>query len=134
MGGVQEIDVEQIMDQIRENIRRRRTAGESPVPENRVSPFDDGQAAADFAQLHSGYDIWNVSFASNRRVVGSVVVAARKVLRKLLAPMLDWQVAYNAASTRVTTHLKEWVGALDREQAQAIRVVNEQMETLERTQ
>jgi 2-polyprenyl-3-methyl-5-hydroxy-6-metoxy-1,4-benzoquinol methylase len=130
----QEIDVGQIMDQIRENIRKRRTAGENPVPEKRSSPFDDGHAAADFAHLHSGYDIRNVSFVSSRRVVGSVVVAVRKVLRRLLAPMLDRQVAYNAASTRVTTHLKEWVGTLDREQAQAIQVVNAQMETLERTQ
>ena len=134
MGEGQEIDVGQIMDQIRENIRRRRTAGERPVPENRVSPFDDGHAAADFGYLHSGYDIQNVSFVSHRRVVGSFVAAARKLLRKLLAPMLDGQVAYNAASTRVTTHLKEWVGTLDREQAQAIQVVNGQMEGFERTQ
>jgi O-antigen chain-terminating methyltransferase len=133
MGEGQEIDVEQIMDQIRENIRRRRTAGESPVPEKRSSPFDDGHAAADFAHLHSGYDIRNISFVSYRRVVGSVVVAVRKVLRRLLAPMLDRQVAYNAASTRVTTHLKGEVGT-DREQAQAIQVVNAQMETLERTE
>src|SRR5262245_41569109 len=67
MGKGQEIDVEQIMAQIRENIRRRRTAGERPVPENRSSPFDDGHAAADFARLHSDYNIQNVSIVSNRR-------------------------------------------------------------------
>jgi 2-polyprenyl-3-methyl-5-hydroxy-6-metoxy-1,4-benzoquinol methylase len=134
MGEGQEIDVEQIMAQIRENIRRRRTAGENPVPESRSSPFDDGHAAADFAHLHSGYDIQNVSIVSNRRVVGSVIVAVTKALRRLLTPILDRQVTYNAASTRVTTHLKEWVGTLNREQAQATRMVNAQIETLERTQ
>jgi 2-polyprenyl-3-methyl-5-hydroxy-6-metoxy-1,4-benzoquinol methylase len=134
MGEGPDADVGQIMDQIRENIRRRRAAGERPLPENRSSPFDDGHAAADFARLHSDYDIRNASFVSNRRVVGPVVVAARKMLRRLLSPLLDRQVAYNAASTRVITHIKEWVGTLDREQAQAIQVVNGQMETFERTQ
>ena len=135
MGEVQEIDVEQIMDRIRENIRRRRgAAGDSPASENHLSPFDSGQAAADLAYLHSGCDVRNVSFVSHRGVIGPLVVAAKKALRKLLTPILDRQVAYNAASARVTTHLKEWVGTLDRQQAQAVQAVNTQMQALERSQ
>src|SRR5436309_6093803 len=134
MGEVQEIDVEQIMDRIRENIRRRRSAGDSPTSENHLSPFDSGQAAADLAYLHSGHDVRNVSFVSHRGAVGPLVVAAKKALRKLLTPILDRQVAYNAASARVTTHLKEWVGTLDRQQAQAVQAINEHMQALERSQ
>ena len=134
MGEVQGIDVEQIMERIRENIRRRRSTGESPTSENHVSPFDDGQAAADFAYVHSGYDIRNASFVSHRRVVGPLVAAAKKALRKLLNPILERQVLYNAASTRVATHIKEWIETLDRQQAQAVQAVNNQMETLGRSQ
>jgi 2-polyprenyl-3-methyl-5-hydroxy-6-metoxy-1,4-benzoquinol methylase len=108
MNEVQEIDVERIMERIRENIRRRRSTGAS---ERGTSTFLHGQVAADFAYLHSGYDINNVSLVSHRRLLGSLVLATKKVIRKLLAPILDRQVAYNAASTRVATHLKDWVEA-----------------------
>ena len=112
MNEVQEIDVERIMERIRENIRRRKSAGDIPAPEHDDSSlFADGQVAADVAYLHSGYDITNVSLVSHRRILGSLVRAAKKVIWQLLAPILERQVAYNAASTRVTIHLKDWVEA-----------------------
>ena len=111
MNEVQEIDVEQIMERIRENIKRRRSAGDIPAPERDIPTFLHGQAAADFAYLHSGYDINDVSLVSHRRMLGSLVLATKKIMRKLLAPVLERQVAYNAASTRVATHLKDWVEA-----------------------
>jgi O-antigen chain-terminating methyltransferase len=111
MNEVQQIDVEQIMERIRENIRRRRSAGDIAIPEPDTSPILHGQVAADFAYLHSGYDINDVSLVSHRRILGSLVLATKRVVRKLLAPILERQVAYNAASTRVTTHLKDWVEA-----------------------
>jgi len=126
MDQVQEIDVEQIMRSIRENIRRRRGAEGHPTSEKPTSPFDDGQAAADFAYLHSGYDIQHVSFASHRRIVGALVVAAKKALRKLLTPILERQSAYNAASVRVMTHIKDRTDALNRQHA----LVSEQLQDL----
>jgi hypothetical protein len=128
MDQAQEIDVEQIMGRIRENIRRRRGAEGHPTSGKHTSPFDDGQAAADFAYLHSGYDIQHVSFVSHRRILGPLVVAVKKALRKLLTPILERQIAYNAASVRVTTHIKDWIDTLDRQHA----LIGEQMETLER--
>ena len=127
MNEVQQIDVEQIMERIRENIRRRRSAGDIPTPEHDTSPFADDQVAADLAYLHSGYDITNVSLVSHRRILGSLVLATKKVFRKLLAPVLDRQVAYNAASTRVTTHLKDWVEA----QRQISDTLREDIDALE---
>ena len=111
MNEVQEIDVERIMERIRENIRRRRSAGDIPTPEPDTSPFLHGQVTADFDYLHSGYDINTVPLVSHRRVLGSLVLATKKVIRKLLAPILERQVAYNAASARVATALKDWVVA-----------------------
>src|SRR5688500_1560570 len=101
MNEVQGIDVDQIMERIRENIRRRRSAGDIPAPEPDTCTFLHGQVAADLACLHSGYDINNVSLVSHRRILGSLVLATKNIVRKLLAPILDRQVAYNAASTRV---------------------------------
>ena len=97
MDQVQEIDVEQIMGRIRENIRRRRGAEGHPVSGKHTSPFDDGQAAADFAYLHSGYDIRHGSFVSHRRMLGRLAVAVKQLLARLLTPILERQSAYNAA-------------------------------------
>ena len=133
MGDVLEIDVKQLMNRIRESIGQRTRAGEDPTHENHASPFDDGQATADFGSLHSGYDIRNVSFVSHRPLVGPLVVAVKKTLRKLLTPILDRQVAYNIAIIRVTAHIKEWIGTLDRRQTQAILTVNKEMETIGRS-
>jgi SAM-dependent methyltransferase len=117
MGEAPDIDVEQIMERIRENIRQRRSAGDGGLSESHISPFDEGPAAADLALLHSGYDIGDVSFVSHRPLIGPVVVAVKRALRKLLTPILERQMAYNAASTRVTTHIKDWVGTLYRQQS-----------------
>ena len=130
MDQTQEIDVEQVMRRIREHIHRRRAAEGYPTPEKRAFPFDDGQTAADFAYLHSGYNIQHVSFASHRRILGPLVVAVKKALRKLLTPILERQSAYNAASARVTTHIRDSIEALNRQHA----LVSEQIETFERRQ
>jgi SAM-dependent methyltransferase len=128
MDQAQEIDVEEIMRRIRENIRRRRGAEGQPTSEQRASPFENGQAAADFAYLHSGCDVQHVSFSSHRRIVGSLVIAVKKVLRKLLTPILERQSAYNAVNVRVTTHIRDWIETLAHQQA----LVSGQIETLER--
>jgi SAM-dependent methyltransferase len=130
MAEVQEIDVEQLMERIRENIRRRKNLQEQPISEERTSPFDDGEAAADLAYLHSGYDSRTVPVASPRPVIGPLVVAVKKALRKLFAPALSAQVAYNAASTRVVTHMKEWIGELD----SALLAASRRMPDLQRNQ
>jgi O-antigen chain-terminating methyltransferase len=130
MDEAQEIDVEQIMRRIRENIHRKRGAEAHPTSEKHPSPVDNGQTAADLAYLHSGYNIQHVSFASHRRIVGPLLVALKKVLRKLLTPILERQSAYNAASARVTTHIRDRIETLAHQQA----LVSEQLETFERRQ
>src|SRR6266704_280638 len=95
MAGSPEIDVAKVMEQIRENVRKRRQ--EFP-PSEAVSPPPTGQMAVDLT--------------SHRRVVGHFVVMVKKLLQKLLTPILERQLAYNAANTRVTSHLWEQATAL----------------------
>lgn len=126
MDELQEIDVEQIMEQIRENIRRRRIAvGEgfsppderaginpAPTPSRSPVPSSDGRVAADLASLHSSYDIYHIHLTSHRKTVGPFIVFLKKILQKLLTPILTRQVAYNAANVRVATYLKEQIDGL----------------------
>jgi hypothetical protein len=129
MNEVREVDVEQIMRRIRENVRQKRGAEALPPRDTRASPFDDGQGAVDFAHLGSSYDIKHVPLSSHRSLVGPLVVAIKKALRMLLTPILDRQVAYNAANVRVTAHLREWIEALDGQYA----LIRGQIEILERS-
>jgi hypothetical protein len=128
MNEVREVDVEEIMRRIRENIHRRSGPAGAPPRGKSAAPFDDGQVAVDLECLHSGYDIEHVPFSSHRRIVGPLVVAIKKALRKLLKPLVDRQVAYNAANMRVTMHIAEWIEALDDQYVLA----SSQIEALER--
>lgn len=125
------IDVGQLMERIREGIKQRKAVDDSSVSETQAVAFDDGQTAADFVVLHSGYDIQNVSFVSGRPVLGPFVVAVKRALRKLLTPILERQVAYNAATARVTARLKESVEALERRQVQAGQAIKTRVESIE---
>src|SRR6266705_2290565 len=109
MAGSPEIDVAKVMEQIRENVRKRRQ--EFP-PSEAVSPPPTGQMAVDLTSLRRGYAIYPIHFTSHRRVVGHFVVLVKKLLQKLLTPILERQLAYNAANTRVTSHLWEQATAL----------------------
>jgi O-antigen chain-terminating methyltransferase len=102
------MDVEEVMERIRETIRRRRSSPELVAPANAISPVDNGGGAPDFASLHSLHDIRNISFDSHRRVLGPLVGAVKRILQKLLTPILERQVAYNAANVRA-------IGTLDRQ-------------------
>lgn len=134
MAAVQDIDVEQIVKQVRENIRQRRSVEDSLTSAQRVSPFEAGQPAIDFASLHSHFDIRDIPLASHRPLIGSVVVGVKRLLRKLLTPILERQVAYNRANARVTTHIKECIEKLDSRQAQALRAATGKTEALEESQ
>ena len=124
---IPEIDVEKVMEQIRENVRKRRQ--EFP-PSDAASPPPTDQVAVDLTSLHRGYDIYPSHFTSHRRVLGRFVVLAKKMLQKLLTPILERQLAYNAANTRVTSYLWEQVEKLRQQQATALQALQEQMEGL----
>jgi 2-polyprenyl-3-methyl-5-hydroxy-6-metoxy-1,4-benzoquinol methylase len=110
MGDGQEIDVEQIMEWLREDIKKRR---QQHVGGIKTTRFPDDELAADFASLHAAYDIYNLQFTSHRRIIGPFVIFVKKLLRQLLTPILTHQVTYNAVNTRVATQLGEKLAALN---------------------
>ena len=131
MDDVQQIDVKEIMEQIREKIQKRQQGFSHSDPANALS---DGPLAADLAALQSSYDIYHIQFTSHRKGLGRLVVLAKQALRKLLTPILERQLAYNAANTRVAYHLcKQVAGVLQQQAAtsQALQeIVVEQVEGL----
>ena len=133
MDDVQQIDVKEIMEQIREKIRKRQQGFSHSDPANALS---DGPVAADLACLQSSYNISHIHFTSHRKGLGWLVVLAKQVLRKLLTPILERQVAYNTANTRIAYHLcKQVAGVLQQQTAtsQALQeIVVEQVEELYR--
>ena len=96
--------------------------------EDFIAPLDNDQLAADFTYLHSVCDIRKITFTSHRRILGRLVIAAKTVLRKLIAPILERQTAFNAASLRVTSRLMDETDRLREETAQ----LKERIDTLER--
>ncbi len=112
MSEAQEIGVEQLRERMRESIERRGAVENHLASESPVSPLDNGAACADLAYLYSNYDVQRVSFVSHRHFIGSLVVAVKNILSKLLTPILQRQVAYNAAVALVTARTTEWTRAL----------------------
>jgi 2-polyprenyl-3-methyl-5-hydroxy-6-metoxy-1,4-benzoquinol methylase len=112
MADAQEIDIEQIMEWLREDIKRRRLQHSF---EDQPTHFPDDELAADFASLHAGYDVYNLEFTSHRRIFGPLVTFAKKALRQLLTPILTRQVTYNAVNSRVATRLGQQLAALSRQ-------------------
>jgi O-antigen chain-terminating methyltransferase len=97
----QQIQVEASTEQIRENLRQQQEI----IPAAAANLPSDAPVAADLTSLHSGYDIYHIRFTSRRKVLGWLVVLAKRVLRQLLTPILERQLDYNAANARMISHL-----------------------------
>jgi SAM-dependent methyltransferase len=123
-----EINVEKIMERIRENIRKRRQEPAVPTPTPLVPP---DQFAADLGLLHSHYDIYHLHFTSHRRALGRLVVSAKKLLRTLLTPILERQVAYNGANARVASAFWEYLAKTSAEQASALQALHTGLQRLQ---
>jgi len=61
--------------------------------------------AQDLRLLRGRVDPSEIRLQSHRKVFGWSVVAAKKLLRQLLTPVLEWQSAYNAAALRLLESL-----------------------------
>jgi O-antigen chain-terminating methyltransferase len=96
MDEIQDVNVKEIMNQIRKDIRQQQSA----LPSYAANLSSNGQVFADLTTLHTSYDICHPHITSHRRVLGRSIVLVKKVLRKLLTPILLQQSNYNAANTR----------------------------------
>jgi O-antigen chain-terminating methyltransferase len=110
MNDVQEINVDELMTQIRENLpNQQRTPAVGTA-----TPLSNGLVAAELSSLQSSREIRYFRLTSHRKFLGSFVVLAKKVVRQLLTPSLERQSAYNAANIRLTAHLWERAEALQK--------------------
>ena len=100
----EEIPTKQIIDKLRQTLEPRIGIAERSLPgrENSAARDEDDE---DIALLKAGFDIYNIPITSYQRRLGSAVIAVRKIVRKLLRPVLERQVIYNFANTRVVQTL-----------------------------
>lgn len=124
MADTQEVDVQQVMERIREAIRRRRSV---EATTERPTAVDNGSGSLDVGHLQSVGDLSSVAVPSHRRVLGPVIVAIKKILLKLLTPLLEQQAAYNAAATRAMADTDNRMHAMEWRQAQALARSEEQL-------
>lgn len=100
----EEIPTQQIIDKLRQTLEPRIGIADSPLS-GRANSAAQNEDDEDIALLKAGFDIYNIPITSYQRRLGSVVIAVRKIVRKLLKPVLDRQVIYNFANTRVVQTL-----------------------------
>lgn len=96
----EEFDAERLRARIHENMQKRTSALDGPAPAVRPESAG-GVDEADLALLRASADVTDVPHASHRMVLGSLVLLAKKIVRKLLTPVLSRQTAYNAANLRL---------------------------------
>ncbi|WP_445174465.1 hypothetical protein [Microcoleus sp.] len=101
----EEIPTQQIIDKLRQTLEPRIGIAEPSLPGRENSAIARDEDDEDIAVLKAGFDIYNIPITSYQRRLGSAVIAVRKIVRKLLRPVLERQVIYNFANTRVVQTL-----------------------------
>ena len=119
-----QIDVEGIVEPFRETIWKR---GKELSLEEIANTPPNGQGAVDLASLHSCYDIYNIHFTSHRKILGWPIIVAKKLLRRLLTPILERQVKYNTANTHVVSALWEHGKVINQQQEAAYQTLRMEM-------
>jgi hypothetical protein len=101
----EEIPTQQIIDKLRQTLEPRIGIAEPSLRGRENSEIARDEDDEDIALLKAGFDIYNIPITSYQRRLGSAVIAVRKIVRKLLRPVLERQVIYNFANTRVVQTL-----------------------------
>ncbi len=109
----EEIKTQEIIARLRQTLEPHiGLATSKSVPETRAIAEEEDE---ELALLKTGFDIYNIPITSYR-FLGGAVVRLRKFVRKLLRPVLERQVAYNFANTRVVQMLSTQVKTLQESQ------------------
>ena len=119
-----EINVEEIMEKIRENIRRRKEAGVYPPDPDSLAPpqapaGSSTEIARDLAYLSGNWDIQNRSYfiSSHRPVAGKVLVKGRELVhgevRRYVDPVIWKQAEFNRATGRVLEEVTRQVSGVE---------------------
>ncbi|MBT0732504.1 methyltransferase domain-containing protein [Methanoculleus bourgensis] len=119
-----EINVEEIMEKIRENIRRRKEAGIYPPDPDSLAPpqalaGSSTEIARDLAYLSGNWDIQNRSYfiSSHRPIAGKVLVKGRELVhgevRRYVDPVIWKQAEFNRATGRVLEEVTRQVSGVE---------------------
>jgi len=126
-----EINVEEIMEKIRENIRRRRAVGEPPPDPDSVigSPSkncpmgeSDNAIQRDLSCINANWDIHNNSYfiSSHHPYIGKFLVKGRRLVhgevRRYVDPMISRQTEFNASTVRIITRASQRCAELNQRQ------------------
>ncbi|MBE9187919.1 hypothetical protein IQ270_25590 [Microcoleus sp. LEGE 07076] len=112
----EEIPTQQIIDKLRQSLEPQIGIADSRLSGIENSAIARDEDDEDIALLKTGFDIYNVPITSYQRQLGSAVIAVRKIVRKLLRPVLERQVIYNFANTRVVQTLSRQLQKLQEDQ------------------
>ena len=136
-----EINVEEIMANIRENIRKKRAAGELPPDPNSVIAASSEDSLAressntindDLSYINSNWDIHNNSYFINSHsfiissypsFVGKFLVKGRRLVhrevRRYVDPMISCQTQFNACTVRIITQTLQRCNELNNQQQES---------------
>lgn len=116
MDELQDPDMDQHMIRLREKIRNRREKAASSVSST------DG-IVKDLATLDSSSDAFTVRFTSHRKILMPFAMLSKRLLRRLLTPILRQQGVYNLANARVGKHLLARLESMNQEQSETCQVM-----------
>jgi O-antigen chain-terminating methyltransferase len=123
-----EINVEEIMQKIRENVQRRQAAGELPPEPDTLISFpccpeshaESGESCQnDLATINSLWDIHNNNYfiSSHQPFLGKFLVKGRQLVhgevRRYLDPMVSRQTEFNACTVRLLIQASQKQGEFD---------------------
>lgn len=123
------LELEDLLLRIRENARKQGTL----LSQVLAPPKDvGGSLPYDLHTLQARTNIYEIELASHRRLIGQPLGLLRRLLRKLMLPILKAQVEYNAANSRVVSQLNRRIDQVsDQQLRQREELLNLQAEAYE---
>jgi hypothetical protein len=108
--------------------RLRQNVGDVvPLVESRLPSFVfEHLMEGDAGHLHRAHNLRDLPIESRRRLSGPMVSLVKRMLMRLLHPLLEVQTTWNAANARVVTLLLRQVAA----QARSIELLEQQVAEL----
>jgi SAM-dependent methyltransferase/molybdopterin converting factor small subunit len=119
-----QIDVEGILKLFRETIWKR--GQELSLAEIASTPAN-GQGADDLSSLQRCDDMYNIHFTSHRKILGWPIIFVKKLLRRLLTPILEQQLTYNTANARIVSVLWKHSKMIGQQQEAALQTLRTEM-------
>jgi O-antigen chain-terminating methyltransferase len=141
-----EINVEEIMAKIRENIRRRKAAGEMPPdPDSIIGSISkkcsgdesDNSIKRDLSYINAYWDVQNYDYliSSHQPLIGKFLIKGRQIINGEVHRYIDFiisrQTEFNACLVRIITHALQRYAELNERQQELIQ---HQQELIQRQQ